>query len=125
MTRFTPHIELCPPGERAMALEVLYQRMPSSLRPRLIADVLSEVSLGQVDLSGLWIARQRSWGLTGSWAFSSDRIIGALLTQGLAGRAAAVWAPEVSSSLWRGATAGRPSPSSRWRSSSGTPQTWW
>jgi GNAT superfamily N-acetyltransferase len=105
MIRFSPHIELCPPGERAAALEVLYQRMPGSLRPRLIADVLSEVSSGQVDLSGLWIARQRSWGLTTSWAFSSDRIIGALLTQGLAGRAAAVWAPEVSSSLWRGATA--------------------
>ncbi len=105
MTRFTPHIELCPPGERATALEVLYQRMPSSLRPRLIADVLSEVSSGQVDLSGLWIARQRSWGLTGGWGFPSDRIIGALLTQGLAGRAAAVWAPEVSLSLWRGATA--------------------
>jgi GNAT superfamily N-acetyltransferase len=79
--------------------------MPGSLRPRLIADVLSEVSSGQVDLSGLWIARQRSWGLTRGWPFSSDRIIGALLTQGLAGRAAAVWAPEVSSSLWRGATA--------------------
>jgi GNAT superfamily N-acetyltransferase len=105
MTRFTPHIELCPPAERATALEVLYQRMPCSLRPRLIADVLSEVSSGQVDLSGLWIARQRSWGLTGGWGFSSDRIIGALLTQGLAGRAAAVWAPEVSSTLWRGAIA--------------------
>jgi mycothiol synthase len=105
MTRFTPHIELCPPGERAAALEVLYQRMPGSLRPRLIADVLSEVSSGQVDLSGLWIARQPSWGLTSRWPFSSDRIIGALLTQGLAGRAAAVWAPEVSLSLWRGATA--------------------
>src|SRR5205814_6362660 len=72
---------------------------------RLIADVLSEVSSGQVDLSGLWIARQGSWGLGTWWAPSSDRIIGALLTQCLAGRAAAVWAPEVLSSLWRGATA--------------------
>src|SRR4029077_2166906 len=93
MTRFTPYIELCPTGERAAALEVLYQRMPGSLRPRLIADVLSEVSSGQVDLSGLWIARQPPWGLGTWWIESSGRIIGALLTQGLAGRAAAVWAP--------------------------------
>ena len=36
-----------------------------------------------LDLSGLWIARRRG------------RVVGAMLTQALAGRAAAVWPPEV------------------------------
>jgi mycothiol synthase len=48
---------------------------------------------GRVDLSGLWVARRRG------------RLLGALLTQPLAGRAAAVWAPEVDTSWGRSALA--------------------
>src|SRR3954453_1183659 len=89
----TPHVLLAPPLERGVALEVLYRRVPGALRPRLIADALREADRGLVDLSGLWIARR--WG----------RIVGSLLTQPLAGRAAAVWAPEVDPSWWRASTA--------------------
>jgi mycothiol synthase len=88
-----PHVQPCPPIEREAALGVLYRRVPGSLRPRLIADALAEARRGVIDLSGLWIARRR------------DRIVGALLTQALAGRAAAVWAPEVDPSWRRAATA--------------------
>lgn len=83
----------CPVEERTPALTVLYQRVPPALRPRLISDVLREASQGLVDLSGLWIARKRQC------------IVGALLTQALAGRAAALWAPEVSLSWGRAAIA--------------------
>src|SRR5579864_278402 len=83
----------CPPDERRAALGVLYRRVPDNLRNRLISDVLKEASQGVVDLSGLWIARRRS------------RVVGAMLTQALAGRAAAVWAPEVGLAWGRGATA--------------------
>ena len=75
------------------ALEILYRRVPGGLRPRLIADALGEAERGLIDLSGLWIARRRG------------RIVGALLTQPLAGRAAAVWAPEVDPSWRRSAIA--------------------
>jgi ribosomal protein S18 acetylase RimI-like enzyme len=67
--------------------------VPSGLRPRLIAEALGEAERGLIDLSGLWIARRRG------------RIMGALLTQPLAGRAAAVWAPEVDATWGRSATA--------------------
>src|SRR4051812_38577504 len=83
----------CPPNEWGLALEVLYRRVPGALRPRLIAEALAESDRGLIDLSGLWIARRRG------------RILGALLTQRLAGRAAAVWAPEVDPSWWRSTTA--------------------
>jgi ribosomal protein S18 acetylase RimI-like enzyme len=83
----------CPPDDRGLALEVLYRRVPASLRPRLIADALMEADRGLVDLSGLWVARRRG------------RSVGALLTQPLAGRAAAVWAPEVDPSWRRSAIA--------------------
>ena len=72
---------------------VLYRRVPGALRPRLIADAVGEADRGVIDLSGLWVARRRG------------RIVGALLTQPLAGRAAAVWAPEVAPSWRRAATA--------------------
>ena len=80
-----PAVEVfpCPPGERPAALAILYRDLPDELRPRLVADVLQESARGQVDLSGLRVAWRRG------------RVVGALLTQGLAGRAAAVWAPEV------------------------------
>jgi ribosomal protein S18 acetylase RimI-like enzyme len=89
----TPEILPCPPADRTAALGVLYRRVHASLRPRLIVDAMAEADQGLIDLSGLWIARRRA------------RIVGALLTQPLAGRAAAVWAPEVEVTWGRAATA--------------------
>ncbi len=89
MAGFGPQIMPCPPEARAAALEVLYRRVPEALRYRLIVEVLDEAARGEIDLSGLWVARERA-----------GRIVGALLTQPLAGKAAAVWAPEVKPS-WR------------------------
>ena len=83
----------CPPELRAEALEVLYRKVPASLRPTLVAGALAEAEAGRVDLSGLWIVRRRG------------KLLGALLTQPLAGRAAAVWAPEVAQAWGRSATA--------------------
>jgi ribosomal protein S18 acetylase RimI-like enzyme len=93
MTGWTPDVAPCPPGDRRAALGVLYRRIPGALRPRLIADALAEAERGVIDLSGLWVARRRG------------QVVGALLTQPLAGRAAAVWAPEVESAWRRAATA--------------------
>lgn len=81
--------EICAPELRGPALEVLYRRVPASLRERLIVEVLSEAQRGEIDLSGLWVVRRRD-----------GRVTGALLTQTLAGKVAAVWAPEVRPS-WR------------------------
>lgn len=103
MTTWTPAIRPCPPELLEAALGVLYQRVPDSLRARLVADVLQEARTGQVDLSGLWIAVAPAGGLHS--LASSPRILGTLLTQPLAGRAAAVWAPEVRPSLGRRTTA--------------------
>lgn len=94
MTGWAPQVVLCPPEQRWAALGVLYRRVPGSLRSRLIADALAEAEQGVIDLSGLWVARR-----------ARGRVVGALLTQRLAGRAAAVWAPEVDSAWRRGATA--------------------
>jgi mycothiol synthase len=91
---FAPQIVPCPPETRAAALQILYQHVPEALRDRLIMEVQAEAMRGDIDLSGLWIARERA-----------GRIIGALLTQPLAGKAAAVWAPEVNPSWRRGALA--------------------
>ena len=93
MAGATTEVMLCPPSQRGRALEILYRRVPGGLRPRLIADALGEAERGLIDLSGLWVALRRG------------RIVGALLTQPLAGRAAAVWAPEVDPSWRRSATA--------------------
>jgi ribosomal protein S18 acetylase RimI-like enzyme len=92
MPGFGLRVIMCPPKAREDALEVLYRRVPLALRDRLIAEVLDEAERGEVDLSGLWVARE-----------GTDRIVGALLTQALAGKAAGVWAPEVKPS-WRRAT---------------------
>jgi mycothiol synthase len=89
MAGFDPQIMPCPPEAWIAALEVLYQRVPVALRHRLIDEVLDEAKRGEVDLSWLWVAQRRR-----------GQIIGALLTQPLAGKAAAVWAPEVKPS-WR------------------------
>ncbi len=72
---------------------MLYRRVSATLRPGLIAEALAEAEAGRIDLSGLWVARRRG------------RTAGALLTQPLAGRAAAVWAPEVEASWGRAALA--------------------
>jgi mycothiol synthase len=79
----------CPAESRPAALEVLYRRMPATLRGHLIAEVLADAQAGDLDLSGLWIAR-----------IGSGRIVGAMMTQALAGKVAAVWPPEVRPS-WR------------------------
>ena len=85
-----------PSDTRTAALEVLYQRVPEPLRYRLIVEVQAETARGDIDLSGLWIARGRA-----------GRVVGALLTQALAGRAAAVWAPEVKPCWCRSVVAAR------------------
>jgi mycothiol synthase len=84
----------CPAVMRPAALEVLYRRMPSALRGHLIAEVLEDARKGDLDLSGLWVAQARS-----------GRIVGAMMTQALAGKAAAVWPPEVKPSWRRAALA--------------------
>ncbi len=101
MTGWNFQVEPCLPEVREAALHVLYQQIPAPLRSRLVADVLQEAACGQVDLSGLWIAGDRP--LRSGTA--RRRIIGALLTQALAGRAAAIWAPEVLPSWQRAAIA--------------------
>lgn len=88
-----PEIHLCSVSEQASALGVLYHRMPASLRPHLVARALEEAERGELDLSGVWVARRRG------------RVVGAMLTQHLAGRAAAVWAPEVTITWGRAAMA--------------------
>jgi ribosomal protein S18 acetylase RimI-like enzyme len=103
MAAWPPDVQPCPPERREAALSVLYQRVPESLRARLVADVLEEARCGAIDLSGLWIAGEPAHRFRR--ADHPRRILGALLTQPLAGRAAAVWAPEVLPSLRRQATA--------------------
>jgi mycothiol synthase len=73
----------CPVGDREEALGLLYRRMPWSVRLPLVAQSRAEAARGRLDLSGLWIGRRQG------------RIVGAILSQRLAGQAAAVWAPEV------------------------------
>jgi ribosomal protein S18 acetylase RimI-like enzyme len=91
----------CPVEDRRPALEVLYQNLPRPLRASLVAEILNDSGGGLVDLSGLWIARRRGRGLIGVGILDAPgRIMAALMTQGLNGRAAAVWAPEVRPS-WR------------------------
>ncbi len=51
MPGLTPHVQPCPVGDREAALEVLYRRVPASLRPRLIANALAESARGVIDLS--------------------------------------------------------------------------
>jgi mycothiol synthase len=90
MPGFGHQVMACLPEAREEALRVLYRRVPDVLRYRLVVEVLHEANRGELDLSGLWIVRKRT-----------GRIVGALLTQHLAGKAAAVWAPEVGPSWCR------------------------
>jgi mycothiol synthase len=94
MRIFGARVMPCPVEARPAALEVLYRRMPRSLRGHLIAEVLEDARRGELDLSGLWVARIRS-----------GRIVGAMMTQALAGKAAALWPPEVGPSWRRAALA--------------------
>jgi ribosomal protein S18 acetylase RimI-like enzyme len=103
MLRWIPQVEICPPEEREEALEVLYQHIPESLRGHLVSEVLLEDASGQLDLSGLWVAREQTWSFGSK--NSNGKIIGALLTQALAGQAAALWAPQVRPSFRRAAIA--------------------
>lgn len=109
MSGWVIQVELCPLEAREAALQVLYQRIPHSLRSRLVCEVLNESLTGQIDLSGLWVAWDRSWKLIPErnlgWHQGRGRIVGAFLTQSLAGRVVAVWAPEVVPSLRRASTA--------------------
>ena len=86
-------ISICPPELRFEALTVLYRRVSRSVRDGLIANLLTEADAGRVDYSGLWVARRRG------------RVVGSLLTQPLAGRAVAVWSPEVEPCWGRAALA--------------------
>jgi len=88
-------IVACPPDTRPAALEVLYQGLPPPFRTELIASILGDERRGRVDLSGLWIAER------------VGRVIGAILSQRLAGRAVALWPPEVRTHWNRGALAAR------------------
>ena len=79
----------CAPEERPEALDLLYRRASEDLRASLVAEALAASCRGELELGGLWAARRRG------------RIVGALLTQPLAGRAAGVWPPEVSGAWGR------------------------
>ncbi len=85
----TLRILACPPERRDEALRLLYQHASAPVRAQLMAEALADADAGRVDLSGLWLALR------------NDRPIGALLTQTLAGRAAAVWAPQIHASWGR------------------------
>ena len=89
----TPPIFACPADLLPDALAVLYRRIPAEFRPQVVADALGEVQAGRLDLTGLWVARRRG------------RLVGALLSHTLAGRAAAIWAPEVEAIWGRAALA--------------------
>jgi mycothiol synthase len=91
MEHFGFQVKSCPEEARGEALELVYRRVPAALRDRLILQVLDEHRRGEIDLSGLWIAQKRR-----------GRIAGAMLTQPLAGKVAAVWAPEVRTTWRRG-----------------------
>jgi GNAT superfamily N-acetyltransferase len=88
-------IEICSPSDRPEALNILYRQIDPDIRPIVIQDALSNLRSGIIDFSGLWIAKRRG------------TIIGVLLTQQLAGKAAAVWAPEVQEGWGRATTARR------------------
>lgn len=85
----TTEVMPCLPERRAEALWLLYRRAPRNLRASLVAEALEDAEAGVLDLSGLWIACR------------GGKLAGAMLTQSLAGRAAAVWPPEIDSAWGR------------------------
>ncbi len=76
----------CRFGERRDALELLYRPYRPWARRQAIRELLQDSRRGQVDLSGLWVARR----------LLDQRLVGVALTQALAGHTAAIWPPEVS-----------------------------
>ncbi len=73
----------CPPEDQKAALDLLYRRTASMIRSKVVEDLLREAQSGELDLSGLWIARRRG------------KLVGVLMSQSLAGRSVALWPPEV------------------------------
>lgn len=76
-------IGLCSMSRRDQALDLLYRSMRGRVRRRFIAELNGQATRGEIDLSRLWVA------------VAADRVVGAMLTQALAGRAAAIWPPRV------------------------------
>jgi ribosomal protein S18 acetylase RimI-like enzyme len=79
----------CPVEDRGAALKLLLRRLPEQLSTELIRVFIEDPKAAAIDFNGLWIARQQT-----------GRIVGAIMTQCLAGKVAAVWAPEVAL-IWR------------------------
>lgn len=85
-------IERCPREERARAMAIVYRGLGRGMRAALVEQALEDERAGRGDLSGLWIARRGGGG----------RIVGAVLTQALPGRATAVWAPRTTAAWGKG-----------------------
>jgi mycothiol synthase len=90
-------VRICPASRHAEALAVLHRHAPEPIRRRRVAEALAEVAAGRLDLAHLFIAQRGAAG----------RIVGALMAQRLAGRAAALWPPEVAAALGRATLAAR------------------
>jgi ribosomal protein S18 acetylase RimI-like enzyme len=83
----------CSAELRPEALAMLYRRAPAAVRSQLIRDALADADRGAFDLRGLWVARRRGG------------VVAVMLSQALAGRAVAVWAPETDLVFGRDAAA--------------------
>jgi mycothiol synthase len=94
MTSTNLTIQVCPSEERKSALRLLYRRFSRRDAAELAESLLAESKSGRIDLSGLFIARH-----------ASGRILAAILTQKLGGKAVAIWAPEVAATWKRGGIA--------------------
>lgn len=88
-------IEPCPLDRREAALQILYRRAETRLRPTLIREATVEFAGGELDPAGFWIAQR------------DGRLIGAMLTQPMAGRVVGIWAPEVHVGFGRGVIASK------------------
>ena len=75
---------LCPKQLQSQALQLLNQEFAPIATD---ASILQDIHDDPIDLSGLWVALQ------------NERVVGALLTQTLAGQIGAVWPPKVINGL--------------------------
>jgi GNAT superfamily N-acetyltransferase len=82
-SRLNLKVSLCSTSDIKPALELLYHRVPEPARSALVISALEESQSSSLDLSGLWVAHDRG------------SLTGVMLTQELAGAAAALWAPEI------------------------------
>ncbi|WP_337177409.1 GNAT family N-acetyltransferase [Paludisphaera sp.] len=82
-------IERCPEQDRAPAMEIVYRDLGRRMREALAKEAFADHRAGRVDLSGLWVARRGAGG----------KLVGAILTQALAGRATALWPPRTTA-IW-------------------------